>query len=145
MAKKILGKGTILAFSVSSTFTAIPMIISIEKTGEGNQYYDSTTLDGGQYATQENTSINKSPEISAEFFYDPTNAVHMALKTSLRTPSTTIPSGYTSPGQLIRLTYTDSGPLVENWNCVGLQIDEKFATKDGVKSTAKFAISGGPT
>lgn len=141
MAKKIQSKGTILAMSISSTFTAIPQILSIDKTGEANNYYDSTTLDGPTGETHDNTGFVKVPEISAEFFYDPTNTVHIALKALMRSPSTTIPSGKVSAGTPFKLTYTDSGPLTETWNVVGLGIDEKFQTKDGVKATLKLQTS----
>jgi len=139
---KIRSKGTSINQSISSVYTAIPGIISIDKTGEKNVTYDSTTIDGATAKTKANAGYTEPPEIGFDFFYDPTHASHIALKTLMRTPSTTIPAGNVEAGTLFKFIYTDTGPLDEIWNVVGVGVDEKFAQNDGVKSSCKLECSG---
>lgn len=133
---KIKSKGTALLLSISSVYTAIPMITSISKSGEKSIDYESTTLDQtGTSETGEVTGYVGRPSIDADFFYDPTNAVHIALKALMRTPVKTN----------VKLVYTDSGPLDEIWPISTVGIDEKFEMKDGVKASLKLQAADGPT
>ena len=136
MAKQ-KGKGTVLAVEITAVYTAIPQMISIDKSGEASETYMARTLDEGVHSAQPNTGYVSNPEIGGEFFYDSGNAVHTFLKTSMRTPP--------AAGVNAKLTDTASTPLVEIWNCTGIGVDEKYATDDGVKATLKLVTSGNPS
>lgn len=131
---KMKSKGTAFLVSIASVYTAIPALISIDKSGQEDETYDSRTLDGDAGLTLEPTGFVKPPVISVEYFYDAAHTVHAFLKTTMNTPAN-LPVN-------TKLTYTDAGPVSEIWACVGIGIDEKFAGNDGVKATAKFTMSG---
>lgn len=137
MAAKNKGKGTVLAAEISSVYTAIPQIISIDKSGEASETFVGRTLDGATHSAQLNTGYVKNPEISFEMFYDSGNTVHTFLKTSMRTPP--------AAGVNFKLTDTATSPLVEIWNVTGIGVDEKYATDDAVKATVKLTTSGVPS
>lgn len=130
-------KGTVLAVSISSVYTAIPQLISINKTGEASETYQARTLDGTVHSDQPSNGYASNPEITGEMFYDSGNAVHAFLKTSIRTPPTA--------GVNVRLTDTASTPLVEIWNVTGMELSEKYATNEGVKADFTFTTSGDPS
>lgn len=128
------GKGTVLAAEISSVYTAIPAMISIDKSGEASETYNGRTIDGSKHAEMPNSGYVSNPTIGGEMFYDSGNAVHTFLKTSMRTPP--------AAGVNFKLTDTASTPLVEIWNVTGIGVDEKYATDDGVKATLTLQTSG---
>jgi hypothetical protein len=131
------GKGTVLAAEISSVYTAIPALISIDKSGEASETYNGRTIDGSKHAEMPNSGYVSNPTIGGEMFYDSGNAVHTFLKTSMRTPP--------AAGVNFKLTDTASTPLVEIWNVTGIGVDEKYATDDGVKATITLQTSGDNT
>lgn len=137
MAAKNKGKGTVLAAEISSVYTAVPQMISIDKSGEESETFSGRTIDGNVHSDQPNTGYVSNPEIGGEFFYDSGNAVHAFLKTSMRTPP--------AAGVNFKLTDTAATPLVEIWNVTGIGVDEKYVTDDGVKATLKLVTSGNPS
>lgn len=128
------GKGTVLAAEISSVYTAIPALISIDKSGEASETYSGRTIDGSKHSDMPNTGYISNPTIGGEMFYDSGNTVHAFLKTSMRTPP--------AAGVNFKLTDTASTPLVEIWNVTGIGVDEKYATDDGVKATLTLQTSG---
>lgn len=134
MAAKMKSKGTALLYSISSVYTAIPQIISIDKSGEQTETYDSRTLDGAAGLTKAPTGYVAPPTISGEMFYDAADTTHIKLKTDMRAP-TNLPNN-------CKITFTDTGPLSEIWSCVGIGIDEKIVGNDGVKASFKLELSG---
>lgn len=137
MAAKNLGRGTVLAAEIASVYTAIPQLISIDKSGEASETYDGATLDGTRHAAMPSSGRVSNPKIGGEMFYDSGNAVHAFLKTSMRTPPTA--------GVNFKLTDTATAPLAEIWNVTGIGVDEKYATNDGVKATLSLQTSGDPS
>ena len=65
MANKIKSKGTALLMDISSTYTAIPQLLSISISGEATTTYDSTTLDGPVHMTNDPTGYCTAPTIAA--------------------------------------------------------------------------------
>jgi hypothetical protein len=128
------GKGTVLAAEISSVYTAIPALISIDKSGEASETYSGRTIDGTKHSDMPNNGYVSNPTIGGEMFYDSGNTVHAFLKTSMRTPP--------AAGVNFKLTDTASTPLVEIWNVTGIGVDEKYATDDGVKATLTLQTSG---
>jgi hypothetical protein len=131
------GKGTVLAVEISSVYTAIPQLISIDKSGEASETYSGRTIDGTKHSDMPNTGYISNPTIGGEMFFDSGNAVHTFLKTSMRTPPSVTPFGIN-----FKLTDTAATPVVEIWNVTGIGVDEKYATDDGVKATITLQTSG---
>lgn len=133
MANKMRSKGTVLKVTIATVLTAIPQIISIDKTGEEGESYDGRTLDQASPTMQKpSTGYVSPPVIGGELFYDSANTVHAAIKTLMRAPADTV----------FTLTYTDAGPVVETWTVSTVGWDEKFAGNDGVKASFKLTCSG---
>lgn len=137
MATKNKGKGTILAAEISSVYTAIPLIFSIDKSGEASTTYEAKTLDGNVHPDNLNDGYASSPKISFECFWDSGNAAHAFLKTSMRTPP--------AAGVNFKLTDTAGTPVIEIWNVTGIGIDEKYVTTDGNKATVTLQTTGNPS
>ncbi len=132
MAAKTRGKGTALLMSISSTYTAIPQVISVDKSGEKAETYDGRTLDGTAGLTKPSTGFVEPPVISGEMFLDSANTVHIAMKALMRTPVDTN----------FKLTDAATSPVSEIWSVTGVGIDEKYVGNDGVKATFSLQCSG---
>lgn len=137
MATKNKGKGQALAAEISSVYTAIPQITSIDKSGEASITYEAMTLDGNVHSDQPNTGYVSCPKIGFECYWDSANTVHAFLKTSMRTP----------PAAGVNFKHTDTAgtPVVEIWNCTGIGVDEKYVPGDGAKATVSLQTSGNPS
>jgi hypothetical protein len=131
------GKGTAILPSISSVYTALPLTISIDKSGEKSKVFKAPTLDGTVHPQQPNDGYVENPTIKVEYYLDRSNTVHTFLYTSMRTPP--------AAGVNFKITYTDTAPTSEIWNCTGIGIDEKVTTNDGVKATLTLETSGEPT
>lgn len=133
----VKGKGNVLQAEISSVYTAIPQIISIDKTGEKSETYNGRTLDGTVHDAQPPSGYVSNPTWSFECFWDSANTVHTFLKTSMRTP----------PDAGVNFKHIDvSGtPVTEIYNVTGIGIDEKIVTDDGVKATVTLTTSGNPS
>lgn len=134
---KMKSKGTVLLKSIASVYTAIPQIVSISKSGEKSETYDSRTLDGAAALTHDPTGYYEVPTIKAELFYDAANAVHAGIKTDIRTPAN-FPVNY-------KLTYTDAGPVSEIWSVNGAGLDETIEGTKGVMASLELQTSGAPS
>ncbi len=131
------GKGTVLHVEISSVYTAVPQLISIDKSGEKSEVYPARTIDGNVHSDQPNNGYVSNPTISAESWWDSNNTVHVFIKTSMRTPPTA--------GVNVKLTDTGATPVVEIWNCTGVGVTEKYETDVGVKGSIEFVTSGNPS
>lgn len=131
------GKGTTLHAEISSVYTAIPQLISINKSGEKSETYVARHIDGNVHSDRPNNGYVSNPDIKCEVWFDSGNAVHAFLKTSMRTPP--------AAGVNVKLTDTAGTPVVEIWNVTGIGIDEKYSTDEGVKADITFETSGNPS
>jgi hypothetical protein len=133
----VKGKGNVLQEEISSVYTAIPNIISIDKSGEKSETYSARTLDGTVHDLQPNTGYVSNPTIKFECFWDSANTVHARFKTDMRTPP--------AAGVNFKLIDVSGTPVTEIWNCTGIGVDEKYVTNDGVKATVTLTTSGNPS
>ncbi len=69
MAAKVKSKGTALLQEISSVYTAIPQVTSIDISGEKGETYDSVTLDGGVFKTK-NPKLKTLKKPKEEFKVD---------------------------------------------------------------------------
>jgi len=132
MASKTKSKGTALLMSISTVYTAVPQIITMDKSGEKGETFDGRTLDGGIGLTKPSTGFVEPPVISGELFFDSANTVHLAMKAVMRTPVDTN----------FKITDAATVPVSEIWNVTVIGLDEKYAGNDGVKASFNLQCSG---
>lgn len=135
MANKIKSKGTSVLKDISGTYTAIPQIRKISKSGEASETYDGRTLDGNVHSDRPNTGYVSNPDFSIDVFYDPDNTVHAAIVAHMRTPAA---ANY-------KLTRTNSSPTSEIWSVTGVGVDEEFDPANAGVATFKLMTSGEPS
>lgn len=134
-AVKIKSKGTALLMEISSVYTAIPQLISINISGEASTTYDSTTLDGPVHMTNDPTGYTTAPTIAAEGFYDPDDAVITAYSDLLAAPVATN----------FKVTYVDTTPTSVIYSGTGFGFDKTISPTEGVKCSYSIQTSGTPS
>jgi len=134
---KVKGKGNVVQAEISSVYTAIPQIISFNKSGEKSETYNARTLDGTVHDDRPSTGYVSNSDWSFECFWDSANSVHAQLKTWMRSP----------PAAGVNFKHIDvSGtPVTEIYNVTGIGIDETYVADDGVKATVTLTTSGNPS
>ena len=137
MAAPVKGKGNQVLWEINSVYTAIPLIYSLDKTGEKSETFNARTFDGTVHDLQPSTGYTANPNIKIGMFWQADNTVHARLKTDMRSP----------PASGVNCKHIDVAgtPVTEIWNCTGIQIDEKYTTNDGVKADVTLTTSGNPS
>jgi hypothetical protein len=132
---KLKGKGTVLQQTISSTLTDIAQLTDIDLSGEGTSGWDSTTLDGGVYETEDLTGYANGGTVKVGLLFDPALAGHQALVTTISTPATCV----------YKLKYSDSGPSTLTYTAASAGLDQKIVMKDGLRGTFTMKRTGAPT
>lgn len=135
MATKIKSKGTALLMEIASVYTAIPLLKSISISGAQSQTYNSTTLDGSVYETNDPTGYTTAPTISADGYRDPDDTVQAAFIAKLAAPVATN----------FKVTYTDATPLSEIYSGTGFGFDTSAQLSEGLSCTYNIQTSGTPS
>lgn len=135
MANKIKSKGTALYMSISSVYTAVPQLKSVSVSGEKSETFDNTTLDGIAFKTKSPTGYVEPCSISADVFYDPQNAVHVAFIALVAAPVATN----------FKITYADAGPTSAIYSGVGFGFDKSASPADGLSGSMTIETSGAPS
>jgi hypothetical protein len=133
----VKGKGTQALWEISSVYTAIPQVISIDVSGEKSETYSGRTLDGAVHDAQPSNGYVSNPTIKMELFWDSAHASHAKFKTDMRTPP--------AAGVNLKLIDVSGTPVTEIWNCTGIGVDVKTVTNEGVKATVTLMTSGNPS
>lgn len=136
MPSKIRSKGCSLLMSISSVYTAIPMLKSFSVSGAASQTYNASTLDqSGAYELNEPNGYTTAPTISAEGFRDPDDTTQQAFIALMVTPVATN----------FKTTYTDTTPLSEVYSGTGFGFDTSVQMAEGVSCTYTIQTSGNPS
>lgn len=135
MATKVKSKGTALLMEIASVYTAIPLLKSISISGAKSQTYNSTTLDGVVYETNDPTGYTTAPVISADGFRDPDDTVQAAFIAKLAAPVATN----------FKVTYVDNTPLSEVYSGTGFGFDTTAAMSEGLSCSYEIQTSGTPS
>lgn len=130
---KVVSKGTVLQQEISSVFTAVAQVISIDQSGAESETFESTTLDtsgaGKEYAQ---TGYTEGGSLSFELFYDPALAGHQAISDLLTTPA----------DQNWKVIFADTGSTEYPFTSAGVGMDFSVAMNDGLKATVNCKIDG---
>ena len=122
--------------SISSVYTAITQVKSIDISGEKSETYDSRSLDqSGRYVTMDGNGYVMPCSIKADVWYDPALTAHTAFTGLVAVPVDTN----------FKVTYTDTGPTSAIYNGTGFGVDKKIAPSEGVSATFEIQTSGTPT
>lgn len=136
MANKIKSHGTSLLQEISSVYTAIPGVISIDISGEKTKTYDATDLGTGQYEVNAISGRTTPPTISFELWWDPDDSTQGSFEALKAAPVATN----------FKVTYTDATPTSEIYSGVGFGMDKKVAGDGtGVKASCEIVTTGAPT
>lgn len=135
MATKVKSKGTALLMSISSVYTAIPLLKSISVSGAASETFDARTLDqSGTYGLFQPNGFTSAPTIAADGFRDPDDTTQQAFIALLLTPVETN----------FKVTYTDGSPLSEVYAGAGFGFDTTAAMADGLACSYSIQTSGDP-
>jgi hypothetical protein len=132
---KLKGKGTVLQQTISAALTDIAQLTDIDLSGEGTSGWDSTTLDGGVYETEDLTGYANGGTVKVGLLFDPALAGHQALVATISTPATCV----------YKLKYSDSGPSSLTYTAASASLDQKIVMKDGLRATFTMKRTGAPT
>ena len=130
-------KGTAVQVEISSVYTALGQVTSIEKSGEKSETFVAKPLDGTVHPSRPNTGYVANPDIKIEKFWDSGNAADTFLKTSMRSPP--------AAGVNTKIIDVAGTPVTEIWNVTGIQVDEKWVPDDGYRATVTLETSGNPS
>lgn len=130
---KVVSKGTVLQQEISSVFTAVAQVISIDQSGAESETFEATTLDtsgaGKEYAQ---TGYTEGGNLSFELFYDPALAGHQAISDLLTTPA----------DQNWKVIFADAGTTEYPFTGAGLGMDFSVAMNDGLKASVNIKLDG---
>lgn len=132
---KIKSKGVAALQYVSSAYVAMAGLTSINITGEKSETYDSTTLDGSAYKTQDPSGYVNTATIKLSGFFDPLHATYTNFATLVGTPAATN----------FKITYTDSAPTSAIYSGTGFGIDKKVEIGKAVMADLEIVTSGAPS
>lgn len=135
MAATIKSRGCVFKWTISSVLTAVPLIKSISKSGQGLKTSEIETLDGPVGVLHVPTGFANVAKLALKMFLDPANSVHQALKTASITPG----------AAACTLTYTDAGPVTETYSGIVQGFDEDIEGSKPVECTCNIQTSGLPT
>lgn len=128
-------KGTVLKMTIASVLTAIPGIISLDKSGEKGESTPIRALDSSAGLPKTQTGFVEPPTISGTLLLDRANPVHVAMYAYMRTPANNV----------LNLVYTDTGPVTEAWTAVTLGMDDSFEGSKAVECKFSFELTGTAT
>ena len=135
MANKIQSKGSSLLMEISSVYTAFPQLKSFSIGGAKSETYSSKTLDGPVTETHDPTGYASAAEITADFFYDPDDAVQSAFKALITAPVATN----------FKTTFVDATPHSDIYSGTGFGMDTTVSPTDGLSGSLSIMTSGDPS
>ena len=130
-------KGTVFQYTIAASLTAVPQIVSIDKSGEGSEVMDIRALDSAVGLPMAPTGFVKACEITLDVLFDSTAAaVHRSILADMRTPTM---------GVVTKLLRTDAGPSAEAWTTAGIEFSETIEGTKPIGGKFKFIMTGSPT
>lgn len=135
---KIRCKGTSLKQEISSVYTAVAQITSMESSGSETITFDGTTLDGGIAKEHPATGYAESGEVSGELFYDPALSGHQSFTDLIERDVTAVGGAANN----FRITYADTAATTHTFSVTGVGAGIAVQMDDGLKMKFKLKISG---
>lgn len=133
---KVVSKGTVLAESISSVYTPIAQIISLDLPEGETENVESDTLDntdpGIPYSP---TGRTEGGSLSGEMYLDPALSGHKRFTAKLNSPLTTLPQNY-------RVQFADSGSTQWPFSAAGVTFGATVAVNDLLKASFSLKVNG---
>ncbi len=130
-----VGQGTILKMTISSTLTAIAQVLEIEGPGMSVGIKDNTNL--SSTAKRKRAQLPDGGTISATIQYDPADATHVFLTTTIGT--------WPQPVNACELDFT-SATHKATFNAILTKFAPKgMNTEDNLEADIELEIDGVPT
>ena len=129
---KVVGKGTVLQEEISSVYTAVAQIISIDLPEGVSETVECDTLDNANAGIPYGaTGRTEGGSCSGEMFLDPALAGHKKFTAKLTAPLTTLPTNY-------KIIFADTGVTEWIFAVAGVTLGGTVAVNDLLKAT--FAL-----
>lgn len=133
---KYSSKGGIILLSISSVYTAVGAVDSIDGPDPEVEDDDVTSLDTtGPGRDHEPTGWVESGMAGFSLFFDPVNTVHKAITAYLAAPGI---SNW-------KLTYPDAAPTSWTWAAIVKKFKPTLKVGDFLKADAQMQITGNVT
>ena len=130
---KIKSKGTVLQQEISSVFTAVAQIISLDGPEAETETYESDTLDNtGSGIPYDETGRTEGGSQSGELFFDPVLAGHQAITDLLTTPA----------GCNWKQIFADTATTEWPFAGAGISFGPRVALNDGLKASFSIKLDG---
>lgn len=121
---KLIGKGTNLQLTISSTLTTVAQVIDFTVGAQDPEVFETRTLDGGVAVGKQATGYTAQGDITGNLFLDTSNATHQFIASNSQTPGTTV------AGKVI---LSDSAELTFTAAAIGMG-DTTVSMSDGLKA-----------
>ena len=126
-------KGTVLQQEISSAFTAVAQVTSLDHSGTESETFESTSLDtSGAGKTYSQTGYTEPGTLSGELFYDPALAGHQAMTDLLTTPA----------DQNWKVIFADTATTEYPFTGAGIGFDFTVDMSDGLKASFSVQLDG---
>lgn len=133
---KVKCKGTVLQQEISSVFTAVAQVISIDIGETKTETWDSTSLDtSGAGKTKGQTGYAEPGDVSFEIFFDPALAGHQAITDLVTTPAE----------NNWKVIFADTGSTELPFASAGVGFGATVDMGDGLKASVSLETTGLPT
>jgi hypothetical protein len=136
MAKKAV-MGTVLQQSISGTYTPVAQVISISRSGCGDETFDSTSFDSGSdsngvvWKEKLSAGIVEPGKVAFEVFFDPALSGHQAILGRLGQGNT-----------LWKIVYPNSGGVYDGFTSAGIHYGIELKMNDGIKASFDLDLTG---
>lgn len=132
---RLKSKGIAFLQEISSVYTAIVQVKSLDKTGEKSETTEGTSLEQSNgYKIKDPTGYIDTPTIKLEVYFDPALASHAAFIALIAAPVATN----------FKITYTNSGPTSKIYSGTGFGYDDKASPSENISGTFTIETSGAP-
>lgn len=129
-------KGTTLKQELSSVYTAVAQVISLELPEAEAETYEADTLDNTNAGIPyKPTGRSEGGSCSGELFYDPALAGHKALTELIRLPQ----------AENWKIVFADTGTSEWAFAGGGFSLGGTVALNDGLKANFSIKLDGIPT
>ena len=133
---KIKNKGSVLQMEISTVYTAVAQIISMDLPDMEAETFESDTLDNADAGIPyDPTGRTEGGSLGFELFFDPALAGHQALLDLLTTPA----------DQDWKIIFADTGTTEWTFTGAGFSFGGAIALSEGLKANCSIKLDGLPT
>jgi hypothetical protein len=139
--------GTVLQQSISGTYTAVAQVLSISRSGCGDEVFDATSLDSPSdsnsvvWKEKVKAGATEPGKVAFEVYFDPALTGHQAILGQIGVA----PSGGTPSTTAWKVIYPNSGGAFDGFTSAGIQYGIDVKMGDGLKASFDLDLTGAVT